>query len=120
MFICLALAYLCRTNFTLHIDRRPPAIDVNTTVSSCFVLPASPVVSCVLGGTTLMTSPDIQYDVLGSYGIVLIKNWTSLDIINLNLITLQCNAGALPDSQTYRVRFYSLSKLKKIFFVFEM
>ena len=94
-------------NFTLSENRNVAIIDVNTTMSFCFVIPLTPVQTCELNDIQLVNSTE---NYITNLGYLVINNWTSVNLINRNLNTLECEAGDPSVQELFYANFYSLSK----------
>ena len=80
----------CPANFTLSENRNVTVIDVNTTKSCCFVIPLTPVHTCELDNIRLVNSTE---NYVTNLGYLVINNWTSVNLNNRDLNTLDCDAG---------------------------
>jgi len=113
VYVDLGTAQSCTTNFTLSLNRNVTEIDINTTISFCFLLPAAPIVSCELGGVLVNSSNDIVFTESGGMGIVKINNWNVVNLDNGNLNILECESGGPSIRERYYANFYSLSELNQ-------
>ena len=97
----------CPANFTLSENRNIAEIDVNTTMSFCFVIPSTPVHTCELNNIGITNSTE---NYVTDLGYLVINNWTSVYWNNRNVNTLECEAGDLGAQELFYANFYSLSK----------
>ena len=97
---------VCPANFTLSENRNVTVVDVNTK-SCCFVIPLTPVHTCELDNIRLVNSTE---NYVTNLGYLVINNWTSVNINNRDLNTLDCDAGEPNELTTCYANFYSLSK----------
>ena len=104
---CPGSSLQCPAHFTLSDKRNVAEIDVNTTMSFCFVIPLTPVHTCELNniGITNLTENYIT-----NLGYLVINNWTSVNLNNGDLNTLVCDAGDRSVREQYYANFYSISK----------
>ena len=82
-------------------------IDINTTTSFCFIIPVTPIVACQLNGAALTNSPP---SIVVREPLIIINNWTAVNLDNRNLNHLQCDLGTPANQDSYYANFYSLSK----------
>ena len=101
----------CPANFTLSENRNVAVIDVNTTMSFCFVIPSTPVHTCELNNIEVVYSTE-NYITNSSYLVV--NNWTSVNLNNRDLNTLVCDAGEPNELANFYANFYSLSKYSSL------
>ena len=99
--------FLCPANFTLSENRNVAEIDVNTTMSFCFVIPLTPVHTCELNDIAIINSTE---NYIINLGYLVINNWTSVNLNNENINTLLCDAGDRNVQEQSYANFYSLSK----------
>ena len=97
----------CPANFTLSENRNVTVIDVNTTKSCCFVIPLTPVHTCELNNIRLVNSSE---NYVTNLGYLVINNWTSVNLNNGDLNTLECDAGKPNELTTFYANFYSMGK----------
>ena len=105
---CSGSSVQCPANFTLSEKRNVAEIDVNTTMSFCFVIPSTPVHTCELNNIVITDSTE---NYITNLGYLVINNWTSVNINNGDLNTLVCDAGDSTVREQSYANFYSLSKL---------
>ena len=107
VLFCSGSSVQCPANFTLSKNRNVAEIDVNTTMSFCFVIPSTPVDTCELNNIRLVNSTE---NYITNLGYLVINNWTSVNLNNRVLNTLECEAGEPSVKNTFYANFYSLSK----------
>ena len=95
------------SNFTLSENRNVAEIDVNTTMSFCFMIPSTPVHTCELNNIGIINSIE---NTINNLGYLVINNWTSVNLNNGDLNTLECEAGDPSVLKVFYANFYSLSK----------
>ena len=95
------------SNFTLSENRNVAEIDVNTTMSFCFMIPSTPVHTCELNNIGIINSIE---NYITNLGYLVINNWTSVNINNGDLNILVCDAGDRSVQELFYANFYSLSK----------
>ena len=110
-FVCLGTSVQCAANFTLSENRNIAEIDVNTTLSFCFVIPLTPVHTCNLNNIPLVNSTE-NYVI--NLGYLAINNWTSVNLNNRAVNTLECEAGEPSVYNVFYANFYSLSKYSSL------
>ena len=104
---CSGSSVQCPTHFTLSENRNVAEIDVNTTMSFCFVIPLTPVDTCEVNDIAIINSTE---NYITNFGYLVINNWTSVSINNGDLNTLECDAGDPSVQEQFYANFYSLSK----------
>ena len=104
---CPGSSVKCPANFTLSENRNVAVIDVNTTMSFCFVTPSTPVHTCELNNIAIINSTE---NYIINLGYLVINNWTSVNLDNGDLNTLECEAGDPGVQELFYANFYSLSK----------
>ena len=97
----------CPENFTLSEKQNVAEIDVNTTMSFCFVIPLTPVHTCELNNIEVVSSTE---NYITNLGYLVINNWTSVNLNHGDLNTLECDAGDPSAQRVFYANFYSLSK----------
>ena len=108
LLFCSGFSVQCPANFTLSENRNVAVIDVNTTLSFCFVIPSTPVHICKLNGIAIINSTE---NYITNLGYLVINNWTtSVSLNNRNINTLVCDAGDRSVQEQSYANFYSLSK----------
>ena len=107
VLFCSGSSVRCPANFTLSEKRSVAEIDVNTTMSFCFVIPFTPVHTCELNNIGIINSAE---NYITNLGYLVINNWTSVNINNRDLNTLVCDAGGRTVQELFYANFYSLSK----------
>ena len=80
-------------------------------MSFCFVIPLTPVHTCELNNIEVVYSTE-NYITNSSYLVV--NNWTSVNLNNRDLNTLDCDAGEPRKLATFYANFYSLSKYSSL------
>ena len=110
-FVCSGSSVQCPANFTLSEKRNVAEIDVNTTVSFCFVIPSTPVHTCQLNDIRLVNSTE---NYITNLGYLVINNWTSVNLNNGDINTLECHAGDPSAQRVFYANFYSLSKFSSL------
>ena len=111
--ICLGpvASWDCFRNVTLTLNRSMAEIDINTTTPFCFILPITPIASCLLNGEAVTSSPPA---VVFNVPSVMINNWTTVNLNHRDLNQLQCDAGVPAVQETFFSNFYSLSKYLRV------
>ena len=104
---CPGSSLQCTAHFTLSEKRNVAVIDVNTTMSFCFVIPLTPVDICELNNIVVVNSTE---NYITNLGYLVINNWTSVNLNNRDLNTLDCDAGEPNELAAFYANFYSLSK----------
>ena len=107
ILFCSGSSAQCPTNFTLSEKRNVAEIDVNTTMSFCFVIPLTPVHTCELNGIGIINSAE---NYITNLGYLVLNNWTSVSLNNGDINTLECDAGDASAQKVFYANFYSLSK----------
>ena len=108
---CSGSSVQCPANFTLSQKRSVAEIDVNTTMSFCFMIPSTPVDTCELNNIRIINSTE---NYVTNLGYLVINNWTSVNLNNRAVNTLECEAGEPSVKSIFYVNFYSLSKYSSL------
>ena len=111
ILFCPGSRVKCPSNFTLSETQSVAVIDVNTTMSFCFVIPSTSVHTCELNGVEVAYSSE---NYITNLGYLVINNWTSVNLNNGDLNTLECEAGNPSVQKVFYANFYSLSKFSSL------
>ena len=111
VLFCSASSVQCPANFTLSEKRSVAVIDVNTTMSFCFMIPLTPVHTCELNNIEVVYSTE---NYITNLSYLVVNNWTSVNLNNGYLNTLECDAGDPNELTTVYANFYSLSKYSSL------
>ena len=71
------------------------------------MIPLTPVHTCELNNIRLVNSTE---NYVTNLGYLVINNWTSVNLNNRDLNTLDCDAGEPNELTTFYANFYSLGK----------
>ena len=91
----------------MSTNLRPDAIDVNTALPFCFIVPQSPIVKCELNNENVNNSATFPS---GNNVAVMINDWIAVNVNNAKINSFKCEAGPAASAETYYATFYSLSK----------
>ena len=110
-FVCSGSSVQCPANFTLSEKQNVAEIDVNTTMSFCFVIPLTPVHTCEMNNIGIVYSSE---NYITNLGYLVINNWTSVNLNYGDLNTLECDAGDPSAQGVFYANFYSLSTFSSL------
>jgi len=93
----------------MSISRNIAAVDIDTNVKTCFLIPPSNMVSCKLNNHLIKGS--ISVIALNNTLLLKVNNWTTTSLDNTQGNYLKCETGELAGQEMYHANFFSLSKL---------
>ena len=111
VLFCSGSSAQCPANFTLSEKRSVAEIDVNTTMSFCFLIPLTPVHTCELNNIVVVY---LTENYITNWSYLVIDNWTSVNLNNRDLNTLVCDVGDYSTQTLFYANFYSLSKYSSL------